>query len=120
MTYTELYPKLIQSGLLEPISIPPIRPMYPRWYKENASCDYHSGNRGHSLEDCTALKWRVSDIIKSGELTFEDEDVPNVNGNPLPNHRGPKVHVVENSQEMKVKRDCRRLILPGTSWIKCA
>ena len=98
MTYTELYPKLIQNGLLEPISIPPIRPPYPRWYKKNANYDYHSGNRGHSLEDCTALKWKVSDFIKRGELTFEDEDIPNVNGNPLPNHGGPKVNAVGSSQ----------------------
>ena len=82
MTYTKLYPKLIQGGLLVPVSIPPIRPSYLKWYNENASCDYHSGNRGHSLEDCTALKWRVNELIKRGELTFEDEDVPNVNGNP--------------------------------------
>ena len=100
MTYTELYPKLIQSDLLEPVSISPIQPPYPRWYKENANCDYHFGNRGHSLDDCIALKWRVSNFIKKGELTFEDEDVPNVNRNPLPNHGGPKVNAVENSQEM--------------------
>ena len=97
MTYIELYPKLIQSGLLEPISILPIRPPYPRWYKENASCDYHSSNRGHSLEDYTLLKWRVNNFIKKGELTFEDEDVSNVNGNPIPNHKRPKVNVVENN-----------------------
>ena len=82
MTYTELYPKLIQCGLLEPISIPPIWPPYLRWYKENASCDYHYSNRGLSLEDYTALKWKVNDFIKIEELTFEDEDILNVNGNP--------------------------------------
>ena len=82
MTYTELYPKLIQGGMLVLVSIPPIRPPYLRWYNENASCDYHSGNRGYSLEDYTTLKWRVSDFIKREELTFEDEDVPNINGNP--------------------------------------
>ena len=96
MTYTELYPKLIQGGMLVPVSIPPIKPPYPRWHNENASCEYHSGNRGHSLEDCTALKWRVSEFIKKGELTFEDEDIPNVNGNPLPNHGGHKVNAVED------------------------
>ena len=58
MIYTELYPELIQDGLLVPISIPPIQPPYPIWYNENASHDYHS------LEDCTALKWRVSELIK--------------------------------------------------------
>ena len=95
-----------------PINIPPIRPPYPRWYNENASCDYHSGNRGHSLEDCTALKWRVSELIKREELTFEDEDVLNVNENPLPNHKGPKVNAVKNGQEMQVKRDARDVCMP--------
>ena len=94
------------------ISIPPIRPSYPRWYNENASCDYHSGNKGHSLKDCTALKWRVSEFIKRGELTFEDKDFPNVNGNPLPNHGGPKVKAVESSHKMQVKRDVRDVCMP--------
>ena len=107
MTYTELYPKLIQCGLLEPVNILPIRPPYPRWYKKNASCDYHSGNRGHSLEDCTALKWKVKEFIQGGELTFEDEDISNVNENPLPNHGGPKVNAVENGQDLQVKRDVK-------------
>ena len=112
MTYTELYPKLIQGGMLVPVSISPIRPPYPRWYNENASCDYHYGNRGHSLEDCTALKWRVNEFIKKGELTFEDEDIPNVNRNPLPNHGGPKVNVVESTQDLQVKRDVKDVCMP--------
>ena len=98
--------------MLEPVNIPPIRPPYPRWYKEKASCDYHSGNRGHSLEDCTALKWRVSELIKRGELTIEDEDVPNINRNPLPNHGGLKVNAVESSQKTQVKRDVRDVYMP--------
>ena len=55
MTYTELYPKLIQLGSLVPMDIPPMQPPYPKWYNKNARCDYHSDNRGHSTEDCTAL-----------------------------------------------------------------
>ena len=49
------------------------------------------------MEDYTALKWRISEFIKKGELTFEVEDIPNVNENPLPNHGGPKVNAVESS-----------------------
>ena len=112
MTYTELYPKLIQGSLLVSISIPPIRPPYPRWYNESISCDYHSGNRGHSFKDCTDLKWRVSELIKRGQLTFEDENVSNVNRNPLPNHGGPKVNAVESSQKMQVKKDVRDVCMP--------
>ena len=112
MTYTKLYPKLIQGGMLVPVSIPPIRPPYPRWYNENASCDYHSGNKGHSLEDCTTLMWRVSEFIKKGELTLEDEDILNVNGNPLPNDGGPKVNVVESSQDLQKKSMLRTFVCP--------
>ena len=112
MTYTELYPKLIQGGMLVPVSIPSIRPPYPKWYNKNASCEYHSGNRGCFLEDCTALKWRVSEFIKKGELMFEDEDIPNVNENPLPNHGGSKVNAVEDSQDSQVKRDVKDVRMP--------
>ena len=58
------------------------------------------------------MKRRVQDFIKKMELTFEDEDIPNVNGNPLPNHRGPKVNIVEINQEMQVKRDVRDVCIP--------
>ena len=100
------------DGMLVLVSIPPIRPPYPRWYNENASCEYHSGNRGHYLEYCTALKWRVSEFIKKEELTFEDEDIPNVNENPLPNHGGPKVNAVKNNQDLQVKRDVKDVRMP--------
>ena len=86
MTYTELYPKLVQLGSLVLMNIPPMQPPYPRWYNENARYDYHSNNRGHFMEDCTALKQRVHDLIKVGALAFDDQDVPNVNRNPLPDH----------------------------------
>ena len=46
------------------------------------------------------------------ELAFDDEDIPNVNGNPLPNHEGPKVNAVESSQEIQVKRDVRDVCMP--------
>ena len=86
MTYTELYPKLVQLGSLVLMDIPPIQPLYPGWYNENARCDYHFGNRGHSTEDCTTLKRRVHDLIKVGALGFDDDDVLDVNRNPLPDH----------------------------------
>ena len=52
------------------------------------------------MEDCTTLKWRVNEFIKKWELTFEDEDIPNVNENPLPNHEGSKVNAVEDSKDL--------------------
>ena len=100
MTYTELYPKLIQDGLLSLVDIPPLQPPYLRWYNENVHCDYHLGNRGHSTKNCMTLKQRVQDLIKKREFTFEDEDISDVNRNPFPNHGGRKVNAVESSEEM--------------------
>ena len=112
MTYTKLYPKLVQGGLLSPVDIPPLQPPYPRWYNENVHCDYHSGNRGHFTENCTSLKRRVQDLIKKRELTFEDEDIPDVNRNPLLNHERPRINAVENSEEVQVKMSVKDVRMP--------
>ena len=53
-------------------------------------------------------KW----IYQKRELTFEDEDIPNVNENPLPNHGGSKVNVMESSQDLQVKRDVKDVCMP--------
>ena len=59
------------------------------------------------MEDCTMLKWRVHDLIKAGALTFKDEYVPNVNGNPLSDHGRQKINAVESDLEFKVERDVK-------------
>ena len=63
-------------------------------------------------------KRRVQSLIKKGELTFEDEDIPNVNGNPLPNHGGPRVNVVESDQEMQVKRNVKYVCMPKNGCMR--
>ena len=103
MIYTELYPKLVQLGSLVPMDILPMQPVYLKWYNENARCDYHSGNRGHSKEDCTTLKRRVNDLIKARALAFDDEDISDVNRNPLLDHQRPKVNAVESDPELLVE-----------------
>ena len=52
------------------------------------------------MENCTVLKQRVHDLIKAGALTFEDEDVPNVNGNPLSNHQRLKINAIDSDSEL--------------------
>ena len=58
------------------------------------------------------MKRKVQDLIKKGELTFEDEDIPNVNRNPLPNHGGPRVNAIESSEEMLLKRSVKDVCMP--------
>ena len=112
MTYTKLHPKLVQCGSLVPMDIPPMQPSYPRWYNKNARCDYHYGNRGHSTKDCIALKRRVHDLIKDGALAFDDEDILDVNRNPLPNHQRPKINAIESDPELLIEKDIRVVCTP--------
>ncbi|CAL1413176.1 unnamed protein product [Linum trigynum] len=87
ITYTELFPQLIQSNLISPIPCEPMKPPYPNWYKTDQHCAYHSGVAGHSTEDCRSLKIKVQQMINTGWLKFEDEPKrPDVNNNPLPTH----------------------------------
>ena len=62
-SYTELFPKLLEKGLIKPIHLPPFKPLFPKWHKVDIHCDYHAGNPGHSLENCTALKYKVQELI---------------------------------------------------------
>ena len=64
------------------------------------------------MKNYTVLKRTVQDLIKRRELTFEDEDILNVNENPLPNHGGPRVNAMESSQEMQVKRNVKDVRMP--------
>ena len=112
MTYTELYPKLVQYGSLVPMDIPPMQPPYSRWYNQNARCDYNFGNRGHLTEDYTALKQKAHDLIKAGALAFDDEDIPDVNRNPLPDYQRPEINVVNNDLELQIERDVKAVCMP--------
>ena len=51
----------------------------------------------------TALKRKVHDLIKVGALAFDDEDIPDVNRNPLSDHQRPKVNAVESDPELLVE-----------------
>ena len=52
----------------------PLKPPFPRWYNAHTRCDYHVGNPGHSTKNCTALKYKVRDLINDEKLKFEDLD----------------------------------------------
>ena len=76
ITYTELFPKLVEIDHIEPIHLAPLRPPFPRWYNAHTRCDYHAGNPGHSMKNCTALKHEVHSLIKDGKLKFAESNGP--------------------------------------------
>ena len=58
------------------------------------------------------MKQRVHDLIKDGALAFDDEDVSNVNRNPLSDHQRPKINAVESDSELLIERDIRAVCMP--------
>ena len=76
ITYTEMFPKLVEIDHIEPVQLAPLKPLFPRWYNAHTRCDYHGGNPGHPTENYTALKYKVRDLINDGKLEFEDLDRP--------------------------------------------
>ena len=76
ITYTELFPKLVEIGHIEPVHLAPLRPSFPKWYDAHARCNYHARNLGHSIENCTTFKHKVQDLINLGKLEFEESNEP--------------------------------------------
>ena len=40
-------------------------------------------------------------------MAFDNEDIPDVNRNPLSDHQRPKVNAVESNSELLVEKDAR-------------
>ncbi|KAI3443225.1 uncharacterized protein J3R85_000148 [Psidium guajava] len=68
----------------------PMRPNYASFarYDPSKKCDYHRGEPGHDMDECFALKNRIQDLLESKAFTFQDNQQPNVQNNPLPDHSG--------------------------------
>ncbi|XP_075099489.1 uncharacterized protein LOC142176257 [Nicotiana tabacum] len=77
-------------GLLQPV--PPNRqnPDSPS-YQRSPRCAYHSGDKGHDIENCWTLKRVVEDLIEQKKIVLRDEYIPNVTNNPLPAHNNRPV-----------------------------
>ncbi|KAL5166223.1 hypothetical protein HKD37_18G051229 [Glycine soja] len=57
------------------VAITPARfpqPPFFRGYDLNATCAYHGGALGHSIEHCMTLKHKVQSLIDVGWLKFEE------------------------------------------------
>ncbi|XP_050895541.1 uncharacterized protein LOC127102176 [Lathyrus oleraceus] len=96
MSYTELYPSLLQKGLVVPRPMGPPPDRLPPWYNPNAHCPFHEGAPGHDLEGCYTLKHRVRELIESKILSFKDMG-PNVKNNTLPPHGDPAVNAIKDA-----------------------
>ncbi|KAL5134028.1 hypothetical protein HKD37_03G007279 [Glycine soja] len=95
MTYEDLLPSLVANRMVVISSGRIHQPPFPKWYNPNTTCTYHGRTPSHLTEQCMAFKRKVQSLIEAGWLTFQ-EDRPNVKKNPLANHGGGAVNVVES------------------------
>jgi len=72
--YASLLPYLLNNAMVAiiPAKIP--QPPFSRGYNSNATCAYHGGVPGHSIEHCMTLKHKVQSLIDAGWLRFEEEN----------------------------------------------
>ncbi|XP_019251429.1 PREDICTED: uncharacterized protein LOC109230378 [Nicotiana attenuata] len=98
-SYSSLFPKLVQMGLLQPVPQTRQNPESPS-YRAGTRCAYHSGAEGHDTDDFWTLKRAVENLIEQKRIVLKDEDVPNVTNNPLPAHNnGPVIGIICEDKE---------------------
>lgn len=91
ISQTEAFQRMVAAGKITPIPArPPPNPL-PRNFNQNAKCAYHSGQPGHSTDDCFSLRHKIQDMIDDKSISISpapSNSLPNVDMNPLPNHNG--------------------------------
>nr|XP_016465488.1 PREDICTED: uncharacterized protein LOC107788321 [Nicotiana tabacum] len=98
-SYSNLFPKLFQMGLLQPVPSNRQNPESPS-YQPDVRCAYHSGVEGHDTKSCWTLKRVVENLIEQKRIMLKDEDIPNVTNNPLPAHNhGPIIGMICEDKE---------------------
>ncbi|XP_017640000.1 uncharacterized protein LOC108481369 [Gossypium arboreum] len=83
MSYKELYQNLFDVHVVSPFYSEPVQPPFPKWYNENAQCEYHARITGHSIENCTKFKKLVERFIEMGVVKFDDSSEPNRSNNAV-------------------------------------
>ncbi|XP_010030851.2 uncharacterized protein LOC104420769 [Eucalyptus grandis] len=81
---SQLLPMLIENHLVAK-EIPRDNPPKFVEFDLNKTCDYHMGERGHHVDNCLVLRYKIQNLLDKKLLTFKDS-APNVQRNPLPKH----------------------------------
>ncbi|KAI5433312.1 hypothetical protein KIW84_020552 [Lathyrus oleraceus] len=97
MSYAQLLSSLQQLQLVQLRTLAPPVGRLPAGYDANARCNFHSGAPGHNIENCKAFKHVVQDLIDSKAIDLAP--APNVVNNPMPQHGGANVNLVEGEAE---------------------
>ncbi|MCI00640.1 gag-protease polyprotein, partial [Trifolium medium] len=93
MTYSQLLPYLVHNGMVTPKALNPMTAPFTAWYDTKAKCKFHVGAKGHSTDNCIALKHIVQELIDKLLLNFKEKS-PNVKDSPLPGHAGSSAKAI--------------------------
>ncbi len=93
MPMAELYQKALAKRL---IGLEVLRnPDKARNPDPNARCEFYLGAPGHSTENYYRLRLRLQDLIDHKMLILNAVPSPNVNLNPMPNHRASLSQLID-------------------------
>ncbi|XP_039163040.1 uncharacterized protein LOC120290728 [Eucalyptus grandis] len=83
---SKLLPMLLEKRMVAK-EVPRDNPPRFAGFDMNKTCEYHMGERGHDVDDCNVLRYKIQQLLDKKILTFKEAQ-PNVQQNPLPNHAG--------------------------------
>ncbi|KAE8716079.1 hypothetical protein F3Y22_tig00110156pilonHSYRG00339 [Hibiscus syriacus] len=109
---------LYDRHVVSPYHVTPMQPPFPKWYDASAQCEYHAGNPGHSIENCTAFKKVVQALRTRNVINFGDSEQPNIAQNPLPSHAGAGVNAITEEKGKRIVRNVGEVVSP-MSWVWC-
>ncbi|XP_010327350.1 uncharacterized protein [Solanum lycopersicum] len=101
---TKLFERLSAAGYIHPVG-PKLVDVNSRFYRPEQRCAYHSNSVGHDTEDCINLKHKIQDLIDQEVVSLQPA-APNVNKNPLPNHGGGNINMIETDED---EREAKRI-----------
>ncbi|KAL5148598.1 hypothetical protein HKD37_13G035618 [Glycine soja] len=74
VSYANLLPYLLNNAMVAIIPAKVPQPPFFRGYNSNATCAYHGGVLGYSIEHCMTLKHKVQSLIDAGWLKFKEDN----------------------------------------------
>ena len=69
-----------------------------KFYRLEQRCAYHFKSAGHDTEDCINLKHRIQNLIDQEVVSLQTA-APNFNTNPLPNHGGVNMNMINTDDD---------------------
>ena len=76
----QLYTLLVKKKMITPVGPRTRIGPQPKDYNKDLTCEYHQGEVGHTVENCSVLRHRIQDLLDQGVLKFRVEGIMNAIG----------------------------------------